>query len=254
MKRVLLLSISVLLLYSCNILGKKAKKETITSHHSKSITKVFNSHGSFDKWSKKKWLTYEMSDVEQHTISLLDRKIRIEGKGRVIGFDGKNVWVSPDTINASNARFYYSLYFYFFSMPFVLGDKGVLYEDVPIREIKGKVYEGIKISFDESVGNSPKDNYILWLDPKTKKMEWLMYTVTYNSNKSSDNYNLIKYDNWKEFNGVILPTSLKWHSFKKDSIGEMVGERIFNNINLSENSFDKNIFEIPAENYKIILE
>jgi len=251
MKKLFLLLIAILLLHNCDILSKKAKKETKNSHHSESITKVFDSHGGFENWSKMKWLTYEIDSGEKHIVSLLDRKIRIEGKDRVIGFDGENVWVSPDTITASRARFYHNLYFYFFAMPFVLGDKGVLYEDIPNKEIKGKIYEGIKISFGENIGDSPKDNYIVWLDAKTKKMEWLMYTVTYNSKEISNNYNLIKYDNWKDFNGVILPTSLKWYSFENDSVGKMSGERVFDKINLLENSFDKKIFEIPAENYQI---
>jgi hypothetical protein len=48
-------------------------------------------------------------------------------------------------------------------------------------------------------------------------MEWLGYTVTYRSKKASDKFKMIKYDNWNNVNGLILPTEITW--YKSDENG-----------------------------------
>ena len=45
-------------------------------------------------------------------------------------------------------KFYYNLMFYFYAMPFILADDGIVYEDVKPLDIEGKSYPGIKISYE----------------------------------------------------------------------------------------------------------
>ncbi|MEM0939322.1 MAG: DUF6503 family protein [Bacteroidota bacterium] len=214
------------------------------AHHIKALTKVFDAHGGYENWHKMKTLSYNKGE-ERTITNLQDRKTRLESPNQTIGFDGKNVWVSPDSVDVSRARFYHNLYFYFFAMPFVVGDPGAFYEVIDSKEINGKMYEGLKISYNDGVGDSPEDNYIIWSDPETDQMEWLMYTVTYRSKETSDNYRLIRYADWKGFNGVVLPQSLQWYQFSNDSIGDLRSEVIFENIELSTTVPDPSIFEMP---------
>lgn len=244
------------LLISCGTSRNPSAKNAVEveaykkpNHHSEAITKIFNAHGSFEKWSSIQSLSYKKGE-ESTITNLKNRKIRLESPDQVIGFDGENVWIAPDTLDASRARFYHNLYFYFYAMPFVVGDPGVFYEDMEPRDIKGKTYNGVKVSYDNGVGDSPKDNYILWVDPETNLMEWLMYTVTFRSGEVSESYSLIRYSEWAQFSGITLPTKIEWYTFKDGIVGDPRSEAIFEDITLSENAPSDNLFALP-ENAKI---
>lgn len=251
MKRIILMG-AVITLIACqpnqdkesNQQSRKDENPAITKHHSESITKIFEAHGGFEKWSSVKSLSYQKGE-ESTVTDLQNRKIRLESPTQTIGFDGENVWIAPDTLDASRARFLHNLYFYFYAMPFVVGDPGVFYEDMESRELKGKTYNGVKVSYDIGVGDSPKDNYILWVDPETNLMEWLMYTVTFRSGEASENYSLIRYSDWAEVNGLTLPTKLEWYIYKDGVVGELRNEAIFENIELSTEAPDNALFVAP---------
>ena len=240
MKRLVYLAI---LFLACQPNKEKPTYEK-PDHHVKEITKVFDAHGGFERWTSMKSLSYEL-DGEQQLISLEDRKVLVKNEQRTIGFDGNEVWVMPDSVNASRARFYHNLYFYFYAMPFVLGDPGINYQVVEPKEMQGEVLNGIKVSYGDAVGDSPDDNYILWYDPASYQMKWLMYTVTYGKDESSDRYNLIKYPEWTDANGLRLPKKLQWHVYQNDSIGAIRGESVFTNIQINEQQPNANLFELP---------
>lgn len=215
------------------------------AHHSESLTKVFDAHGGYEQWSRMKSLSYKRGE-ESTIVNLQNRMIRLESATQTIGYDGKDVWVTPDSVDVSRARFYHNLYFYFYAMPFVVGDPGTYYEEVGPRELNGKTYHGIKVSYGEGVGDAPDDNYILWVDPATNQMEWLMYTVTYRSGEPSDKYSLIRYDGWTSFNGVVLPTTLQWFTYDGNDVGDPRGEAtIFSEVILSEEAPDASQFMRP---------
>ena len=244
------ISITVLVL-ACQPTGNSSANEEsyatyqTPKHHSETLTKVFEAHGGYEQWSKMKSLRYSKGE-ESTVTNLQNRKIRVESVEKTIGFDGNEVWITPDSVDASRARFYHNLYFYFYSMPFVVGDPGAIYEDVDEMNINGKSYQGIKVSYNEGVGDASDDNYIIWADPETSQMEWLMYTVTYRSGEPSDNYRLISYENWETFNGLRLPTKIQWYHFDGDSVGGVRGEPvIFENIKMEEKFPPDSLFEMP---------
>lgn len=217
------------------------KMPTRLARHSASIDKIFKAHGGFEIWSGMKQLDFTKGD-ERHTIGLKTRESVISSPNRTIGFDGQEVWVAPAAAKIDGARFYHNLYFYFYAMPFVLGDPGVFYEDLAERNILGTPYAGVKISYDDGVGDSPKDNYIVWYDKDTNKMEWLMYTVTYRSGETSEEYHLIKYSQWENFDGLTLPKVLQWYEFENDSVGNMRNEVVFDSISISKEQPAKHLF------------
>lgn len=249
MKKLTVLTI-IMVLISCHPDKKPVEKQRDVEyiqpkHHSTTLTNVFNAHGGFEQWSKMKSLSY-LKGEERTVTNLQNRKIRLESPKQTIGFDGAEVWITPDSVDASRARFYHNLYFYFFAMPFVVGDPGAYYEDLEPRELDGKIYNGVKVSFHAKVGYSPDDNYVIWYDPSTNKMQWLMYTVTYKTGAPSDTYKLIKYRNWSTFNGLLLPTSIQWFQYDGEKIGEARGKATsFENIQISEDAPDEKLFEKP---------
>jgi len=246
-----LLILGIFILSSCSTNQNSSEEYSKTQpdvsgmhHHIDELTKVFDAHGGYDQWTKMKSLYY-VKGKEATITNLENRKIRLESPDQIIGFDGKDVWVQPDTVDASRARFYHNLYFYFYAMPFVVGDPGAYYEVMGQRIIQGKEYNQIKVSYGKGVGDAPDDNYMILSDPQTNKMEWLMYTVTYRSGEPSDDYHIIKYGDWSEFNGLFLPTSLEWFVFENDSVGSSRSKVIFEEINISEQYPDSSLFIRP---------
>lgn len=237
-----ILSCALLIFLSQCTNRQQSGSNTATAHHSEQIAKVLKAHGGFNRWAEMKTLKFSKSG-EHHLIDLNSRKVLVEGEKRTIGFDGKDVWVVPDSLT-TGARFYHNLFFYFYAMPFVLGDPGIHYDDAGSKELFGMNLRGIKISYGDGVGDSPKDNYILYYNEESNTMKALMYTVTFRSQESSDKFSLIKYDTWQDVNGVLLPEKIQWYNFKNDSIGEMRNEVLFTNVSLSKDQVDQNLFAI----------
>lgn len=223
MKKIVILLVFSLIIVSCKKEAKKASKEkeritTQKENFPEDLGKVFTKHGGIDIWRKAKVLSFNKGE-EVHTTDLQTRKTVINHPKYSLGFDGKEVWLDEEKNGdfKSTPAFYYNLYFYFYAMPFVLADDGIIYEKVDGITFNGAKYLGIKISYKADVGSSPDDNYIIYYNPKTYQMEWLAYTVTFKSKKPSDRYNIIKYDKWENVNGLILPKEITW--YKKDEIG-----------------------------------
>ncbi|MGJ8742915.1 DUF6503 family protein [Polaribacter sp.] len=254
MKKVLLLLIVVITI-SCKNEPKKEVKESIKKEVVKKesfpeeLGKVFEAHGGIDTWRNAEILSFKKGD-EVHTVNLQSRINVINAPNYSVGFDGENVWldeVEKGTFKG-NPAFYHNLFFYFYAMPFVLADKGITYEKIAPLTVGGVSYPGYKMSFKSNIGSSPDDNYKLYYNPTTYQMEWLAYTATFMSKKPSDNFNIIKYGQWNNVNGLVLPTAITW--YKKDENGvpteparpaTVFTEAIINKNNLTDSFFSKPI-------------
>ena len=212
---------------------------------------MFTAHGGLNHWKKMNNLCFEMkgkNGEETHTVSLPDRKTKIESKDWSIGYDGKGVWLLKHDLGyEGNPVFYHNLMFYFYAMPFIISDPGTNYETVAPTELDGKIYNGLKVSYNKGVGDSPEDEYILYFDPETNKMAWLAYTVTFKDQKKSDDWHYIKYDRWQDVNGLLLPEKLVWYNVEN---GKPKGKKMdvkFDKITATETMLDASVFAKPAE-------
>lgn len=270
MKKITLLLVVFVLLLSC----KEDKKEhdpvihdevsvsdlnNATLHYPVSLEQVFNTHGGIDRWNDMSTLQFDLVNqdkVETHTTTLSDRKSHIKSENWEIGFDGTDVWKLEQQENAyqGDAVFYYNLMFYFYAMPFVLADAGINYEELKAAELEGEVYEAIRISYDEGVGNSPKDEYILYYQPETHQMAWLAYTVTYNQDESNEDWRYIKYSEWQEVNGFTLPKTLTWYTVIDGKPVQARNYRNFENIRITESESDDSMFDMPDGAVKVSMD
>ncbi len=139
------------------------------------ITKVMDKHGGVGAWKAMKSMSYEIKRGEINEIQKIDlitRKERIEAPNFTTGHDGEKVWLKADTTYNGNAVFYHNLMFYFIAMPFVLSDDGINYGDREALSFEGIDYPGIRISYGDSIGYSPEDEYYIHYNPDTYQMEW----------------------------------------------------------------------------------
>ena len=130
-------------------------------------------------------------------------------------------------------------------MPFVLGDEGINYEEVPPLEMEGKEYAGVKISYEEGIGDSPKDEYIVYFDPETGVMSWLAYTVTYGKQEKSDSWSYIKYSKWSPVNGSTLPKGPTWYNVEEGKPTLPKREMLFENVTIAPDQLDAATFAKP---------
>jgi len=202
------------------------------------FAKVLEAHGGMDQWQKGKTLKFTIGDPadgQKHTVDLHRRMDKIVTSDYEIGFDGNKAWVlNKEGEYDRNPTFMHDLMFYFYAMPFVLGDEGLNYEKTADKEIRGKNYQGIKITFDSGIGNSSSDEYFLYYDPATYQMAWLAYKATFGSDKKPEWPNFISYDKWSEVGGVLLPTSIAWYTAEEGEVGEERNRVDFNTISLSQ--------------------
>ena len=251
-KSVAFIVLAALLFGSCNEKVDEMVKVDVDMYEGipDDLKNVFEAHGGLEQWNKMSALTYRLVRGERnevHKIDLDNRKVRLEGGEWVIGFDGEEVWVSPDkvTYGGNSARFYHNLIFYFYAMPFVLADPGIIYETLEPAEIQGKMLNRVSIKYGDGVGDAPDDEYIICFDPETNKMEWLLYTVTYFANEPTKKYNALHYDKWNDVSGILLPSHMIGYKTSGDRITEKRYENVFEDISVAEEAFDQSIFEMP---------
>ena len=260
MKNYLLLFALVSILFSCQnsssstTVAEPAATQVPAIDYPDDLDKVFDNHGSLAKWNTMKSMSYDIvkkEGNETQMINLNNRTERIKASAFESGYDGKNYWVVADTSYKGNPKFYTNLIFYFYAMPFVLADDGIVYTKIDPLTFDGVEYPGYRISYNAGVGISPEDEYFIHYDPKTHEMAWLGYTVTFFSGEKSKKISWIRYDDWKQFNGLKLPNTLSWYKSKDGEITELKNKREFINVKVSEQAFADTELAMP-EGAKVV--
>ncbi|MBT8243743.1 MAG: hypothetical protein HKP48_01860 [Winogradskyella sp.] len=227
-----------------------SKEDITTSIYPENITKVFDAHGGIDNWNRMKTLSFTMNKpngAEVTTTNLKTRAELIETPTYAAGFDGRTLWVNEKDGNEykGNAKFYKGLMLYFYAMPFIVGDDGIIYEEAEPLTFEGKTYPGVLISYDAGIGESPNDQYIVYYDAETGQMQWLAYTVTYGKEEKSNKFSYIRYNDWQKINGLVLPNSLTWYNVKDGKPTEAATVREFVDVLVSEEAPENTMFGMP---------
>jgi hypothetical protein len=254
MKNSFLIFLLLLLCISCD--DKKPEEsqqaKSQTEDHERfpdALHKVFEAHGGLETWRAMNNLCFEMEKpdgVEVHSTDLNSRKSLIEGENFTIGFDGKNVWKEdPENTFKGNARFYHNLMFYFYAMPFIISDPGAFYTERKDTTLLRKNYGVIHIGFGRNVGDAPDDEYIIFYDKETHKMEWLGYTVTYFEGDKNKDWHYIKYDTWLEEGGLLLPQTMVWYEAENNKPLKPTRRVSFSKVVVSESVLPDSLFNAP---------
>ena len=127
-------------------------------------------------------------------------------------------------------------------MPFVLTDPGINYETLGDYEILDTVYHALKVSYNDGIGDAPKDEYIMLTDKETMEMRYLLFTVTYFSNEKSQRWSAKRYDGWTDVEGVKLPTIIDSYKYNDGELGEFRGRVLIKDYDLEFGEFPINTF------------
>lgn len=180
------------------------------------LTKVFDAHGTIEAWNEMATLEFSVQHTDGYEITTTDLKDRyafIEMPKHTMGFDGELVWIK----NRGKGKYqgepqlYYNKMFYFYAMPFILADDGTIYGEAEPLTFEGKTYPGIQISYEDGVGTTSGDAYVMYYDADTHKMAWLAYTEMLDGKEPSQSWHFIKYSIWQEVEGLLLPETMVWY-------------------------------------------
>ncbi|WP_159019627.1 DUF6503 family protein [Algibacter sp. L3A6] len=224
--------------------------EAPTKKYPEALVKVFDAHGGLNTWNSMQSLAYtqvkESGNVSTIT-NLKNRNIIVDMPDHTIGANDEDVWLNTkgDKAFKGNPRFFYNLMFYFYAMPFVLADDGIIYGDAEPLTFEGVTYPGIKISYQNGVGESSGDDYVLYYNPTTYKMEWLGYTVTYFSKEKSSELHFRRYTAWQNVNGLDVVETMVGYKAEENLPTAAGREDKFIDVKLSTEAPDSSVFKTP---------
>ncbi|WP_067148659.1 DUF6503 family protein [Pseudotamlana agarivorans] len=264
MKKIIYLFVA-LAFWNC----KDVKKETVVTpvetetkeiaeekKYPEALEKIFEAHGGLDLWKSMRFLEFAMEKNgvnEVTSTDLWNRKSLIETPDHALGYDGEQVWLKNknDAEYKGKPKFYYNLMFYFYTMPFILSDDGIIYGDIEPLVFEGKTYPGIRIGYQNGVGESPEDEYAIYYNPETYKMEWLGYTVTFFTQEKAKEWHFRKYSEWMNVEGLLLPKTIVRYEYENNLPTTVHSENHFENVKVSKEKPNQELFEMP-ENAQVI--
>lgn len=181
------------------------------------------------------------------------RMVRLDhADGTSIFFDGKSIWYNGESAQDTSARFDVLTWSYFFALPFKVNDPGTKIEDLN----NNSEFEKFTLTFDDYVGDSPKDWYHLFIDKDTHLLDASGYIVTYGDvdvKKAEKNAHAIAYGNYKSFSSVQLATSWAFYDYKNQ---ELDSSKSIGSAELSDIEFGtfNDTFSIPNNSHKVAME
>jgi hypothetical protein len=216
--------------------------------------KVLEAHGGEEVWDKMNTLTFTRGsgdNAEKHTIDLKSRKSLIEVEGKYkLGSDGAKVWVTPhrDSFPGKSPRFTHNLHFYFFAIPFVFTDPGVVLSDGGKVIVDSMEYQIVNARFKENIGDAPEDQYNMYVNPKTNIIDFITYSVTFFDESRATSYNALKYE-WEKVYGLLVPQQYIGYKWEDDTFGDQRYESQFKNTSYKMTAPSKDIFAVPEGAY-----
>ncbi len=240
-----LLSVFLLLSVSTSIAQTAAEKGRSL------LDACIEAHGGLDRWQQFGGLSYTLTSGEREVFQLTDlrsRKAYHRFPDFEMGYDGKVGWATTEfeKVPAKSPLFYHNIDFYFFGLPFLLADPGTVHEYLGQQTLDGKVYEAVKVSFENGVGIVSDDVYVLYMDATTFQMEILLYSVTYFNRENADKFSAKKYSDWQAVKGLVVPGKMENFGWDGKKLGESKGHaRKFSSIKFTKKQPDASRFEVP---------
>lgn len=178
-------------------------------------------------------------------------RVRMEvADGTVLVFDGQDAWISPADASAPSARFDLLTWPYFVAAPMKLRDAGTHIVELGPLPLDERSLPTAKLTFDNGVGDSPDDWYVLFRDPRANRLVAMAYIVTYGGKdlqEAEKEPHAITYHDFETVEGVVISTRWQfWHWDRAQGIhGDPMGQANLRAIQFVEPAPDA--FEKPAD-------
>lgn len=162
-------------------------------------------------------------------------KIRIDKKdGSSLIYDGSEVFLTPANADDKGARFDMFTWTYFFALPYKLNDNGTKWEVKGDQKLNDQTYDTARLTFNNDIGDSSKDWYVLYADKKSNRLYAAGYIVTFGNNdpeKAAEDSHAISYTNYEEIDGIPFATTWTYYEWTLDKgFTKQIGDATLSNI------------------------
>jgi len=239
---------------------KQTENKLASSPAGQKMWKAMEAHGGLAKWYANGPLQFHFNyqpldgNTSRNTIQTSDNwsakarhKLAVDTSLQ-FGWDGSRAWVLPEASKIPfDARFWALTPYYFVGIPFVLGDEGVNLKELGEGSIDGTIYDLVKTTFREGVGDAYDDFYIIYLHLESGRVAAYRYVVSYPAYFPDGGHTpekiMVLVDE-QQVNGIFFPK--EYHTFMWED--QQKGTYV-TNISLSDLSFlpnlPKDYFEAP---------
>ena len=207
---------------SCSRLDDVAAAGPTASGETLEVVKAMvEAHGGMDAWRAASTVSYESSFQRAGAPNpMIAREVIEQGARRAyadypgtdmrLGWDGERAW-SENWGMPYPPRFMALLNYYFLNLPWLTHDPGVVLGEPGTATLPDDPteYKTVRMTFEQGVGDTPDDYYVLFIDPETHLLKACQYIVTYTEilpeGSESTPDHLFIYDELEDVNGLMVP-------------------------------------------------
>ena len=184
------------------------------------VTSMIEAHGGYERWASapavsftEKWAIPGVPEMPATRVVVEQGKRRayhtIPGTDMSMGWDGERAWGMNWKVPMP-PRFTALLNYYFTNLPWLVRDPGVVLGEVESAELRGEAVHAIMMTFEAGTGDTPDDYYLLYVDPKSRRLRGCEYIVTYaallpEGVERTAPHELV-FDGFTKVNGLQVPT------------------------------------------------
>lgn len=198
------------------------------------VKKMIVAHGGLKRWKSAPTVSFEDRLLVPGAPSPLISRVTVEqgrrrayldypDSGMRLGWDGERAW-SENWTHPYPARFMALLNYYFANLPWLTMDSGVRLGEPGTARLwdDPTEYVTIRMTFEEGVGDTPDDYYVLYIHPTTDQLSAAEYVVTSTAilpeGVKASPPNVVVYEEHEKVGGLTVPTRYTIYSKKDHSV------------------------------------
>jgi len=175
-------------------------------------------------------------------------KIKMEDALTLKYWDGNKAMVLPSEENEAKARFDLLTWSYFFTAPYKLSDAGTNHEYLGQLNLGGSEFEANKLTFNQGVGDTPDDWYIVYKDNNSDLLAAMAYIVTSGETavaEAEKNPHIITYEAYTDVGGIPIATQWNFWTWNQEGeMNELLGSATVSNVEFINKAGD--LFNLTA--------
>ncbi len=212
------LAIALLTAFGCSTPSPEVEQ---TKSGRQVVAQMIEAHGGLEKWRSAPTVSFEAALLPPESDSPLVHRVTVEQgprrayldfpeMGARISWDGEKAW-SENWKGPFPPRFFALLSYYFMNLPWLAADPGVNLSEPGTGRLwdDPTEYITVRMTFQQGVGDTPDDYYLLDIDPRIHRIRAAELTVTYAAVLPPDvdvMTEVIVYEEFATVDGLTVPT------------------------------------------------
>jgi hypothetical protein len=186
------------------------------------VDSMVAAHGGLEAWASAPTVSFEAETIPAGQTKGAPARVVVEqGRRRAyqevpslsarMAWDGEKAW-GENWKDPSPPRFMALLHYYFANLPWLTQDRGVRLASEGTARLPGDAtdYFAVRMTFEEGTGDSPRDSYLLFIDPQSRRLRAVEYVATYAGilppGQTAFPPNVLLYEEHATVNGLVVPT------------------------------------------------